>query len=70
MAQNVHFRPRSRPIIMEFSRKTITRPKDVDFNMHRLKVAHSVKQAPGSELALLEKGMFAKFKNSFSDKCN
>jgi hypothetical protein len=31
--------------------KLITRPKDTDFNLHRLKTVVSFKQAPGSELS-------------------
>lgn len=40
---------------MSFPKRVFLRPKHTDFNLHRLKVARSFKEAPGSEFVFLHR---------------
>ena len=47
LARNLHYPTRPRPTALQPLTKPITRPWDLDFNLHRLKAVNSFKESPG-----------------------
>ena len=47
LARNLRYPTRPRPTFLQPLTKPFTRPWDLDFDLHRLRAAHSFKESPG-----------------------